>query len=205
MKPLPIEVPCGRPPGACGLPGSGMPGPKKRRKISGMSSGIASSSCAWLRDVRAPPPMSATTLTTPGPTWATSWVKSGSATSAGAGALAVVDCCADATGSTTAVVAVAVRAIRIAACNGAFMDDATSKSDVWIQFARDGTGSSRARHRQTIICVRDRPCRSGHRRDGLSRQRRSRLQRSHGTRHYGRCDVRDQRGPVLRSASAPAS
>ena len=64
--------------------------------------------------------MSASTLTTAGPTWSTRWVKSGKpVTICGAGADAgVADCAARSVDSRTAVVAVAVIATRNAVRTG---------------------------------------------------------------------------------------
>src|SRR5690554_1328935 len=70
MKPVPIARPRGaglRPPG----PGNWKPGPKKRRKISGICSS-SSSSVDWLRRA----PMVVSILTTAGPTSSTRRVKS---------------------------------------------------------------------------------------------------------------------------------
>src|SRR5690606_16841474 len=141
MKPLPIDSPRGRAPRS-GMSGNGKPsGPKKRRKISGMSC-----CCAARERGEEPPPISADTLTTPGPTCSTSCEKSGNPAT-GVGAEDTVDCCAVAVaaGRTTAVVAAAVRATRTAAGNGAFIGKAPSS--FW-QWNGDGTPRARAAHRR---------------------------------------------------------
>src|SRR5690606_21002320 len=125
-KPLPMDMPP-REPGSCGTPGKGMPGPKKRRKNSGMSSGSA---CAW-RPPRGP--MTTSMLTTAGATRSTSRVKSGRPATSGVAAGAVTAVawspacdCADwavATGTTTAAVPAAVRATRRSDWTGSFIGE----------------------------------------------------------------------------------